>query len=66
MTQKEKNKIDRMSYESMLRMNRFAPLGDPIFQGTKGNYFIKEMVRKRNSLPDGEHTRISKLIGWVQ
>lgn len=64
MTQKEKNKIDRMSYESMLRMNRFEPMGSPIFSGDSGTYFLKVMSKKREALPEGEHIRISKLIGW--
>jgi len=43
---------------------RFAPSGSPIFQGERGEYFSKVMGEKRDKLPEGEHSRISKSIGW--
>lgn len=62
--QEIKTKIDQMSYEQMLRLNRYAPVGEPLFQGVTGTYFFENMSKKKDELPLGEHVRISKLIGW--
>lgn len=59
-----KQQIDSMDYVSMLRTWRFAPSGDPLFQGASGEYFKKTMTEKRDALPPGAHTAASKLIGW--
>ena len=59
-----KNWIDTASYEDLLRKNRFAPAGDPFFQGEVGDYFLKIMAAKRYEVGDGEHVRASKRIGW--
>lgn len=64
MTELEKKTIDDMDYESMFSQWRFAPSGSPIFQGERGEYFSKVMGEKRDKLPEGEHSRISKSIGW--
>lgn len=64
MTQTQKERIDRMSYEQMLRIWRFAPLGSPVFQGKTGDYFNASMRRKRYSQCRGAHTAASKRIGW--
>lgn len=59
-----KKTIDEMSYESMFSRWRFSAAGDPIFQGETGKYFAKVMKAKREALPPGEHTAISKQLGW--
>ena len=59
-----KDEIDKMDYKEMFRRWRFAPVGDPMFQGEAGAYFSKVMTEKRDKLPEGEHSRISKEIGW--
>ncbi len=64
MTEQEKKSIDDMSYESMFSQWRFAPIGSPMFQGERGEYFSKVMKEKRSRLAEGEHSRISKQIGW--
>ncbi len=61
---KTKKHIDSMTYESMLRRWRFAPIGDTMFQGEAGEYFGMVMRQKRDSLLDGEHVAASKRIGW--
>tara|TARA_Y100001973_G_C5188828_1_gene329587 strand:+ start:1846 stop:2043 length:198 start_codon:yes stop_codon:yes gene_type:complete len=62
---KEKEYIDSLSYEQLLSAVRFAPIGDPLFQGEKGEYWLKRMNQLR-SKPDGEemHVNASKSIGW--
>jgi len=64
MTEKQKERIDSMDFETMLGLWRFAKDGDPMFQGGTGIYFKEEMGRKDHALPPGEHARISKKIAW--
>ena len=59
MTDKQKKAIDEMTYEQMLSKWRFAPIGDPMFQGEVGDYFSKVMKQKREN-----HSQVSKKIGW--
>lgn len=62
MDPKTKQWIDQASYTDMLRKVRYAPLGDSLFTGETGKYFMTVMESKKPS-PE-EHTAISKLIGW--
>ena len=64
MSPEQKTKIDSMSYESMFSLWRNAPVGHPIFQGDVGDYFTKEMIRKRDEVGSAEHSATSKRIGW--
>lgn len=64
MTVEEKQQIDDMDYETMLSKWRFAKVGDPMFQGERGKYFQEVMFKKRDALPVGKHTEISKVVGW--
>ena len=60
----EKNKayIDRLSYGQLLSRWRFAPIGDPWFQGETGKYWAKRMQELREQGAD--HVAASKAIGW--
>ena len=60
----EKKRIDAMTYEQMLRKVRFAPIGDRMFVGETGDYFMRVMAEKKAKLANGEHTAASKSIGW--
>lgn len=64
MTEKEMMRkwIDNASYEDLLRKWRFAPVGDPFFQGEMGNYYQEVMNKKKG--PD--HAAIGKRIGWTK
>ena len=64
MDEKIKQEIDNMDYESMLRRWRYAPVGDPMFQGEVGEYYSKVMKEKREKVGGTEHVRASKNIGW--
>ncbi len=55
--------IDGASYEQLLRRNRFAPVGDPMFQGAVGDHFMAVMAEKRAAEPD-HGVGASKRIGW--
>jgi hypothetical protein len=64
LTPELKKQIDDMSYEDMLRRQRFDPIGSPLFQGESGEYFIRTWANKRAALPDGTHAQTSKRLGW--
>jgi hypothetical protein len=59
MTPEQKKQIDDMSQEEMVRMWRFAPVGDDLLQGESGWYFSKVLQEKGGITPE-----ISKKIGW--
>lgn len=65
LTEENKAHIDNLSYIELLRKWRFAPVGDPWFQGETGKYWGKRMTTLR-SVPGGDmmHTKASKAIGW--
>ena len=61
LTKELKEKIDNMSYESMLRQWRFTIFSTPIFQEESGDYFLKIMLEKKKSV---DYVQISKNVGW--
>jgi hypothetical protein len=62
MTTEQKNWIDNASYEDMLRLVRFAPVGDTFFADEETwEYFTSVMNEKRK---DVDHVAISKMVGW--
>lgn len=61
MDEKTKQWIDNASYEQLLGRWRFAPIGDPIFQGECGEYYSKIMAQKRET---ANHVQASKNVGW--
>jgi hypothetical protein len=65
LTSENKKIIDNMSYEILLSKWRFAPPGDPWFQGETGHYWNKRMEELKNQ-PGGQerHVAASKSIGW--
>jgi len=63
LTPENKNYIDGLSYESLLARWRFAPAGDPWFQGETGEYWGKKMSELRTQDPGGA-VRASKTLGW--
>lgn len=50
MTDKQKQWIDRASYQEMLSLWRHAPIGEPMFQDETGAYFSLVMRRKRKAI----------------
>jgi hypothetical protein len=63
MTEAQKRWIDNASYDQLLNKWRFAPVGDPMFQGETGEYYADRMSKLRKLDPDA-HVRASKTIGW--
>ena len=64
LTAEVRAQIDATPYEELLRQWRFAPTGDPMFQGESGTYFAERMKELR-SQPGGNerHVAASKSIG---
>ena len=63
MTEEQRKEIDYMPLEDMLRRWRYAPAGDPQFQGERGEYFAQVMSAKR-ARDNGAWVAASKAIGW--
>jgi len=65
LTPKNKEHIDNMIYEGLLSKWRYAPVGDPWFQGETGKYWGDRM-RELREQPGGneKHVTASKRIGW--
>lgn len=63
LTKENKDHIDNLSYEELLRHNRHAPLGDPWFEGETGKYWGERMAKMRAADPGGA-VAASKRIGW--
>jgi len=63
-SQKEKTAVDALSYEQLLTIVRFAPVGDVRFQGELGKYTLDRMSELREKVGPAEHTATSKRIGW--
>jgi len=55
-----KKRIDDMTQEEMARLWRFAPVGEPLFQGDTGDYFKKVFFEEKG----GFTPAISKGLGW--
>jgi hypothetical protein len=53
MSPEMKAKIDAMSLDEMLTLNRFAPIGHPIFLWDTGEYFLQRMNKLREADPAG-------------
>jgi len=56
--------IDNVSYEELLRVWRFTPPGNPLFEGEMGEYYSRKIAERRKEVGEEEHTRVSKKIGW--
>lgn len=57
--------IDKATYEDLLRRWRFTDIGDPMFVGDTGEYFIKRMKELRAlGARNDIHVTASKRIGW--
>lgn len=61
MNAQQKKWIDNASYEQLLSHWRFAPIGDPMFQGDTGDYYKKVMGEKMQKC---NPVQASKNVGW--
>ena len=55
----DKARIDAMTREELARSARFAPIGDPIWQGETGEYTARRFAELGGWDPE-----LSKKIGW--
>jgi hypothetical protein len=65
MTPEKKAEIDRLGVYTLLHDNRFAPIGDPRFQGEEGEYRMERLAYVR-SLDNDAYVRASKDMGWTR
>lgn len=65
LTEERKQKIDNLSYKSLLTVWRSATEDNKWVQGETGDYWSKRLMKLRTQ-PGGEdlHKKISKEIGW--
>ena len=56
--------LAQASYQDMLQAWRYAPVGDPRFMGSNGDYFAEAIKRKREEVGQGAAVTASKAIGW--
>lgn len=56
-------RIERMGYEEMVRLLRFAPIGDAMFCGAPGEFFGKRLGQLQAALSPAEQVAISKIVG---
>ena len=64
LTKGNKKHIDSLSYEQLLFQWRFAPSGNPWFQGETGDYWGSAMNKKRKEIGQDKAVHASKSIGW--
>lgn len=63
LTPEKKAYIDSLSHYDLLRRIRFSKVGDPMFQGETGKYWMKRYAEMRDK--DYEQAvRDSKDMGW--
>ena len=63
LTPENRASIDARSYEGLLNHWRFAPVGDPWFQGETGKYWQERIIKLRDA-DKGAAIAASKRIGW--
>ena len=56
--------IDKASYQQLLSLWRFAPVGSPFFVGELGDYYAEVMHRKGDEVGNEKRVQASKDIGW--
>lgn len=65
LTLDQKRWIDDASYQTLLRIWRNAPAGDPMFvRGAAFDYYDAAMKRKKAEVGPGGAVAASKVIGW--
>jgi len=63
LTPENKAKIDAMTVMQLLDRVRFAPVGDPWFQGETGEYWLSRLNALRAMDPMA-YVAASKALGW--
>lgn len=64
LTPENKDYIDSLSLEELLRQNRFCLPGNPWFLGETGSYWMERMHEKRQEEGPEAWAAASKRIGW--
>jgi len=56
--------IDGASYEQLLQIWRFEPIGSPWHCGEVGQYLSNRFYELRETMTSGELVSASKAVGW--
>ena len=56
--------IDTASYEQLLQVWRFEPIGSRWHSGEVGEYFSNRFHELRETMTYGELVGVSKAVGW--
>lgn len=59
-----RKQIREASFEEILRLWRFSPIGSPFFEGPVGDLLTARYAAMRSSLSPAEWTALSKSVGW--
>ena len=65
LTEERRKYIDELPHAELLSRWRFAPAGDPWFQGETGVYWRERLSRSRDEDP-ARHVAVSKSLGWTR
>ena len=63
LTPELKAAIDKKDVRTLLSRVRFAPIGDAMFQGESGEYWLKRLAEVRDQDNDA-YVAASKSLGW--
>ena len=63
LTEELKREIDGKTIVEILRKVRFAPSGDPMFEGDSGTYWMGRMADLRTK-DNAAYVAASKMLGW--
>ena len=63
--QNRKNWIDNATYQELLQVWRFEPIGSDWFQDELGEYFKIKFFKKGEETPNEEMAQASKNVGWT-
>ena len=56
--------IGQQDFQGLLSWWRFAPPGDPFFQGKTGDHYSRVMAERKAELEKDEPAAASKRVGW--
>lgn len=56
--------IDKLSYEQLLQLWRFEPIGSPWMTGEVGQHLSHRFFELRETMTHGELVGASKAVGW--
>ncbi len=62
MDEETKKQIDQLSLVELFSQHRFAPIGDPRYQGDEGEYRVARLAELRSKDPGAYVQRLNQLL----